>query len=549
MSNLFDVTRLSKPWFLGLQAVLICSAIGGIGSRVRERSAETALPPLREAPWDIGPLYDYDFIITDEQLSRTLRKLRPQFEGKDTKIYHTDHHLRAWTAAAVFDEPQYMSGQGMVRLLTDHRAFAEVYGEELAEKKPLLIDGGPGVRVREQEGPTTSSHHDHTLACLAEIGMPLSHPIVTPNRTTTFRAMLEQSLRDFSLNQIEYEWSALAYVLFLPPTNRWVTTEGQEVSFDKLAERIMRESLPRGVCAANHRFHALVMFLRVDDLMQSMGEQPLLSPETRGEVIDYLHNVVATLVKNQHPDGFWNRNYMDGPPASSAPTELEGDKLDDRIIATGHVLEWLALAPAELHPPRSTLVSAGQWLVRTVDGLTPAQTRQFASFLSHAGRALALWRGRTPAEVNLNLAEPAKPPSAAVEQPSPEAEAGSAAPAESETAPSSAASSASATETEAPAADALLKTPASDAAEVSSTQDAPQQDTAQEVSPAVAPREAPVKAPRVPENEPAAEEPTPGASPDAAQEASPAVAPRVAPVKAPRVADEEEAAEEAGPRE
>ena len=98
--------------------------------------------------------------------------------------------------------------------------------------------------------------------------------------------MLEHSLDEFRLNQQEYEWSALAYVLYLPPARSWVTAEGQRITFDRLADRIMREDLSRGVCAAHHRMHALVAMLRVDD------QTPIIADATRVRVLNYLSAVV-----------------------------------------------------------------------------------------------------------------------------------------------------------------------------------------------------------------------------------------------------------------
>lgn len=388
--------RMPSAAFVALQLVLLGAAVGAAAYRVRIVDAPLALPALRSAPLGVGPTYDYDVVVSDEQLRRVLLRLRPVFEGDKTRINHVDHALRFWTAAAEFDDPRFMSGEDMRRLLTDHRRFAEVYGPE---RKPLLIDEPAGVDVREREGPASASHVDHTLAGLAEVGTPLDFPLTTPTRQTTYRAMLEQSLREFSLNQDEYEWSALTYVLYLPPVRSWITTEGQAVSFDRIAERIMREDLPQGVCLAHHRMHALVMFLRVDD------ETPILSPEVRQRIVAYLQGVTQALVRNQHPDGFWNIDWPFSPAKTSEPTDAEGDRLSDRIIATGHPLEWWALAPEEIHPPRHVLAAAGQWLVRTVDGLSDEQIGEHFTFLSHAGRALALWRGKTPPEV---LAAPAE---------------------------------------------------------------------------------------------------------------------------------------------
>jgi len=393
-------SRVPLP-LVAAQVVLLLAVVGWGAVRTWQLDRLSELPPLRAEPLDVPPLYDYPVVVTDEQLVRVLRKIRPRFDGPETKIAVVDHNLRCWTADARFDSPQYSSGEAMRQLLTDHDAFQQMYGDTLP---PLLIDvAGRGVRYRDFEGKGSSSHDDHTMACLAEVGTPLDFPIITPTRRTDFRAVVEQSLRDFSLNQAEYEWSALTYALLLPPSRQWYTSEGQQVSFDLLARRIMRQELPQGVCSANHRLHALVMFLRVDDILESEGQRRILSPAARKSIESYLSDATARLVAHQHPDGFWNFQWNEQTPASSEPSTVEGDRLSDRIIATGHALEWWALAPEHLHPPRSVLASAGQWMVQTIDRLSPQDVKNYASFLSHAGRALALWRGTLPDEVELEL--------------------------------------------------------------------------------------------------------------------------------------------------
>jgi hypothetical protein len=246
-----------------------------------------------------------------------------------------------------------------------------------------------------QEGQASSSHFDHTMAGLAEVGTPLDFPIVTPSHTTTYRAMIEQALRDFQLNQIEYEWTSLAMILYLPPNGRWVDSEGQEITFDRLAKRLMREEVPRGVCFGNHRLHTLSMFLRVDD------EMHVLSPTVRTQAIAYLMNMTALLVRNQHSDGYWDGKWPLEKATAGLKDAASGDAKADRILATGHALEWWAFAPKECQPPRETIIKAGQWLVHTIDGLTPEQTENYYTYLSHAGRALACWRGKLPNEVPL----------------------------------------------------------------------------------------------------------------------------------------------------
>jgi hypothetical protein len=61
----------------------------------------------------------------------------------------------------------------------------------------------------------------------------------------------------------------------------------------------------------------------------------------------------------------------------------------------------------EILPPRHVLAAAGQWIVKTVEGLTDKDLPTHFTFLSHAGRALALWRGKFPYEVPLHEMQPA----------------------------------------------------------------------------------------------------------------------------------------------
>jgi hypothetical protein len=393
------------------QLLIVGAALAGVAYRASQLESRRALPPLRELPREISPLHDEPAMISDAQLASVLRKLRPRFQGADTKIGNVDHNLRFWGTEATFDEPGYVSGEQMRKVLLDHRAYLDLYKDDpLATLKPLLIDvDRRGARVRDFEGKLSSSHDDHTMACLAEVGTPLDYPVVLPLRATTFREIVEQSLRDFSLNQAEYEWSALTYAVFLK-TNRWVTSEGQEVTFDTLADRIMREDLPQGVCMGNHRLHALVMLLRVDEIWD--GDSPMLSPAMREKIVAFLAAVTEKLVAHQHEKGFWNVDWPTRKPADEKPTEREGDRLGDRIIATGHTLEWWALVPKKysdriLPGDRNKLLLAGKWLEQTIMELSDQEVLDNNSFLSHAGRALALWRGKYPHEVPLGPA--AKP--------------------------------------------------------------------------------------------------------------------------------------------
>ena len=73
----------------------------------------------------------------------------------------------------------------------------------------------------------------------------------------------------------------------------------------------------------------------------------------------YLRGMTDTLVRTQSPDGFWDGDWPQ-PASGVKPDHSSGDVLMDRILSTGHSLEWWSLAPEELHPPRNVLASAGR---------------------------------------------------------------------------------------------------------------------------------------------------------------------------------------------
>lgn len=382
--------KLRVAGFLCFHILIVGAAIGWAAVRYQEWEQARQLPTLRLNPLTVAPEYDRPEIVSDQDLSDVLSRLRPQFRGKQPRINHVDHALRFWGLEAEFDDPKSLSGIEMRDILLDHRRFGQVWG---TKTKPLLVRTENGLRARVQEGLETSSHEDHTLATLAEVGTPADYPIVLSKGETTLAEMIQESLKSFSLNQVEYEWSALVFALFLDSPESWTTSEGQRIDFDAISERIMRQQPTKGVCYGNHRLHALVMILRVDE------QTPILSKEARQKVIDYLKGITDRLVKSQSAEGYWDKNW-DGTELDLS-TEQKFTPRARRALATGHAMEWWALAPGEVLPPDETLIKAGHWLVQTIQKMPESEIKTSFTFLSHAGRALALWRGKFPAQVDL----------------------------------------------------------------------------------------------------------------------------------------------------
>jgi hypothetical protein len=373
---------------------LICHALvlgGGLTwAALRHQQLEDAkaLPVARTNPPVIAPRYNVPEIVSDEQLQRVLHKLRPRLRHHNPQVNHLDHALRFWGVEARFNDPECYSGQELREVLLDYRLFAQAWERGT---KPLMIKTSYGLRPRLQSGLATASHVDHTLACLAETGTPLDYPVLTgPGESgqRTVNDLYQSAARSFSLNQAEYEWSTLVFALYAPTNAAWFTTEGQRISFDDLAQRIMRQKLTQGVCAGNHRLHTLTILLRLH------AQQPLLSEAMHTQVVHHLKSATEKLVAQQAVEGSWDLNW-DGSPKSDSETQPLRTR---KILATGHALEWWAFAPEAVHPPRATLGKAAQWLVQTIDDMSDRDIATSYTFLSHAGRSLALWRGKFPAQ-------------------------------------------------------------------------------------------------------------------------------------------------------
>src|SRR5262249_33172501 len=146
------------------------------------------------------------------------------------------------------------------------------------------------------------------------------------------------------------------------------------LSFDLLAERLMRGHKKFGVCAGTHRIYSLMVLIRLDDDFQ------ILSHEMREQTLHHLRDIRDLITVSQFDDGHWPTNWADGANAISNPVE---EPLYKQVIATGHHLEWLAIAPKELHPPHGMILKAADWVVKTTLEQTDKQITERYTYFSH----------------------------------------------------------------------------------------------------------------------------------------------------------------------
>ena len=337
----------------------------------------------------ITPLYDDPRVVSDQKLAQVLKRIRPLFKGKEISPNHVEHALRAWGKDAEFQDPQAMSGEKMYEFLTDHGRYLASWG---AETVPLLVQEADGVRVRWGRDHGASVHHDHLMACLTEAGARLDDPVYTAARNDmTIQNVLQESLRDFRLDERETEWSTMAFGLWLAPSGvkSWKTRDGRVLTFDDLARRLLRGHQRYGVCVGTHRVYSMMVLIRLDDEFQ------ILSPEVRADVYAHLEWVRDQITESQFENGRWPPNWYAGAKAIDEPSNEAEYR---SVIATGHHLEWLAIAPQDLHPPREMIYKAADWIVKTTLSQPAATISRNYTFYSHVGNALCLWRKTRPAE-------------------------------------------------------------------------------------------------------------------------------------------------------
>ncbi|WP_437202551.1 hypothetical protein [Planctomicrobium sp. SH664] len=345
------------------------------------------VPIPREEPLRIKPLYNRPDLVTDEDLAAVLRQVQPPFDRKQMKPNHVEHALRTWGAKATFQNPKIVSGQEMLEFLTDTAKYYQSWGTEVA---PLLLEQPNGVAIRWEAELNASYHHDHWLACVTEAGAPLNTPVYgVSRRPATLYDVVQQSLRDFRLDERETEWSAMGFGFWICPTKSWIGSGGREYSFDLLADRLRRGQKQTGVCVGTHRVYSLMVLIRLDD------EFDILSDEAREASMDYLRTVRDAITVSQFEDGHWPSNWPDGADAVADPIVEDDYK---KVIATGHHLEWLSIAPPELHPPEEQIRKAMQWVIRTTKEKSHDEIKQNYTFFSHVGAALCNWRQQHPAE-------------------------------------------------------------------------------------------------------------------------------------------------------
>jgi hypothetical protein len=352
------------------------------------RGEEPAILLPRNEPLKIEPRFADERVVTDAQLVAVLERVKPPADVANTNNFV--HALRLWGAEAEFADPTIPTGRELLDYFLDDAAFRRFAGDTVP---PLFYRGANGVEVRSFDDRltdrTTSSYHTNDLvATLAETGTPLDATLHLRDGEAQVGDVLKTALSRFHLEQLEYEWTAIAYARYVFPQRDWRNKFGEKIDVERLVDELISHPPHHGPCNGLHRLEAMVVLCRADEQAHA------LRPRTRQKMLLYMKQAGELLVQAQSAEGFWTRDWPRGAAVKSG--KEASAPLHDKLLVTGHHLEWLALAPEEVQPPRETVIRASQWLARTLVEMDENDLAQAYGPYSHAVRALCLWRGVEP---------------------------------------------------------------------------------------------------------------------------------------------------------
>ncbi|MBI3462687.1 MAG: hypothetical protein HY000_06440 [Planctomycetes bacterium] len=277
----------------------------------------------------------------------------------------------------------------MAAILTKQAEYRKHYPDSPAD---LLSRSSNGISVWTAVAKEAQTHKDEILEVFAEIGTALDHPVQLAGFQATLQAILDDSLARFQPEQIDVEFTAIAYARYLPPQREWTNRFGQRHSFDDLADVLASRTLGWTVCYGTHVPYALVTLLRVDE------QVPILSPLRRRLARQRLAEVSRLLVRTQYKNGAWGPDWWNDAPGPGGASENPNPEVSvsNFIRATGHHLEWIALAPKDLRPPDANVEKAAQWVVSTTLAQPQGILSTYYGEFSHGARALLLLSGSKP---------------------------------------------------------------------------------------------------------------------------------------------------------
>jgi hypothetical protein len=381
----FVALALLPPWWLW-SSTKTRSHDADVGLRVREQPLVIDFFPMKNPP------------LSDEECRRAVETIRPYFKNNKVPIMCVYHALRVWGPDAPFgdDSVRFEPRQGLLGrgLFTNILLDTATYRQYSAFTLDHLLTRSPyGIQVisTTDDGwgqEWGSTHIGKYIQVTGEMGIPASEAVRLDDGQP---ACVADIVRDeaMRLNKyVELEWVSIGLSLYLDQAD-WNNRFGQRISFDQAARELVARPPGKGACLGAHVPYSLASLLASDRL------RPILSKEMRAAVIDRLGEYSGHLSRVQAADGSWGKDWALAQPLDSRQPALAGNE-SDRLTATGHHLEWMAICPASIRPADDVLARAASYLVRNMSRTRAMIDEDFHTYppATHAVRALLLLSGK-----------------------------------------------------------------------------------------------------------------------------------------------------------
>ncbi len=326
--------------------------------------------------------------------------LRPYFRRNKVPVSLVYHAMRLWGPDVPFSprdvpiEPsEGLTGEGLfLRCLTDQRTY-EANSKFTLDR--LLVPSPFGVQVVTsvvdvgwgQEWGST--HIGKYLQVMSDVEAPSDTPLMLAgDRPARLADVVQDEARRYHPTQ-ELEWvtCGLARYLAVP---RWQNRFGQWISFDDLAEILVKRPFGQSACEGTHAPYALAT------LLNAHTTSPLLSAGRAREVRERLLEYTRFLAGRQQSDGSWTAGWWEDEHDGEHHKTGAAEGVHGKITATGHILEWMVILPTELRPEPAALRRAADFILATIPKLREKILSDFHDYLptSHALHALVMAGGR-----------------------------------------------------------------------------------------------------------------------------------------------------------
>lgn len=413
------VSRMLTAAGLGLMVACSTPLLSGAGGPIRWNRLTGLYAPapeglhghhtpfrVAERPAVVRP-HPIPGLVTEGEVRSILVDVRPYVDRSAllgrVPIAILVHSLRLWGRDAEF--PRWpegihvsrsaLSGEEMCRTLLDHEYFTRNCG---MRAPALLVQSTLGVRVlASSDGSFVAeemmTHFAKLTQVMGEVGMPASAEVRTSDGYVgTLREVIQDDAARL-VTGVEFEFATSGLSLYATGKAPWTNRFGQQYTFDRMADQLLGSRPGTTVCGGAHVPYALAVLLRVDQ------EKDLLTEATRVRIRKHFRMLSSALERCQAPDGSWPWRW---PAYCERGSDPGGDEEEDRLrltmTATGHHLEWIAIAPDDCRPSRQAIGKAVRYTVRTWPEFMGELKDDWHLYTvaSHAARALWLISGFEP---------------------------------------------------------------------------------------------------------------------------------------------------------